>query len=345
MNNYKYMFVIPTYNTSEAILKLIKEIQQKSHYHIVVIEDGKNKNDKQYIFDEIKSMENTTLLHHYINLGKGAALKACFNHILVNYPEIKGVVTLDDDGQHCVSDALKILDSIKEKNNIFVLGYRLFSKNIPLKSYIGNNISKFIYRIVLGRKFKDTQTGLRGLSKNFMLQSLNIKANRYEFETEQLALSTQQDKKFEISEIPIKTIYIDNNKASSFRPLIDSLKIYFVLFRYALSSIITFVVDIIIFSLTLGMLNSVLISNLMARVVTTVVQFYLIKNFVFNTKSGLKTFILFVIYVLTMGVLSSSLQVAIDDYSNIGKMPSKLIIEIFLFFVNFAFLRSFLFKK
>ena len=35
-----------------------------------------------------------------MNLGKGAALKTAFNHVLCAYPELAGVVTADADGQH-----------------------------------------------------------------------------------------------------------------------------------------------------------------------------------------------------------------------------------------------------
>ena len=54
-------------------------------------------------------------------------------------------------------------------------------------------------KFVLGKSFKDTQTGLRGLSREFMKKCLAIKSNRFEFETEQLALSANEHNKINIT--------------------------------------------------------------------------------------------------------------------------------------------------
>ncbi|MFV9984440.1 MAG: hypothetical protein AB8V03_01440 [Francisella endosymbiont of Hyalomma asiaticum] len=78
----------------------------------------------------------------------------------------------------------------------FVLGCRKFTKDIPLKSYLGNTIYKKIYAFILGRKIKDTQTGLRGLSREFMKDCLSIKSNKFEFETELFVIAVHDKIKF-----------------------------------------------------------------------------------------------------------------------------------------------------
>ncbi len=340
----EYAFIIPAFNPDNKLIAVIKEIRKKSVYRIFIIDDGSSI-ESQEIFDHIENMddENIYLLKHAVNLGKGAALKTIFNYILVKFPEIEGVVALDSDGQHSTDDCLKILGELENNNNVFVLGYRTFSKDIPLKSYVGNNISKFIYKIILGRDFKDTQTGLRGLSKSFMKQCLTIKSNRFEFETEQLALAVNSNTK--IIEVPIQTIYIENNKASSFRPLVDSFKIYFVLFRYGLSSIITAIVDFIIFSFALYFGYGVIASNMFARTVSIGVQFVLLDKYVFHTKAKIINFLLFAGYVYTMGIISAWTQIGATEYLNISTISAKIIVEGILFFVNFAFLRLYIFTK
>jgi putative flippase GtrA len=346
MNNKEYAFIVPAYNPDEILLEVVKNIQLESENKIFIIDDGSNELSHN-IFEQLKSDEynNIIFIKHAINMGKGAALKTVFNHILTQYENIEGVVTLDSDGQHSIEDCMKVLDELKKDDKAFVLGHRTFSKDIPLKSYVGNNISKFIYKLVLGRGFQDTQTGLRGVSKEFMKKCLTIKSNRFEFETEQLVIATNQINDVTIIEIPIETIYIENNKASSFRPLTDSFKIYFVLFRYGLSSVLTSIVDFIVFLFILQFGISVFNSNLISRTAATFVQFFLLKKFVFNSKSGLKTFILFYVYVMVMGSFSAWIQIAITEQFGTSIIMSKTLTEIFLFFVNFAFLRSFIFNK
>ncbi len=343
-DNNKYAFVIPAFNPDEHLLEVVTNIRRKSNNKIFIIDDGSSQ-ESQNIFQQLRELhdENIYLLQHAINLGKGAALKTVFNQILVNFAEIKGVVALDSDGQHSIDNCLQVLQELEEKADAFVLGYRTFSKDIPFKSYIGNNISKFIYKIILGRGFKDTQTGLRGLSRSFIKQCLTIKSNRFEFETEQLALAVNNN--IEIIEIPIQTIYIENNKASSFRPLVDSFKIYFVLFRYALSSIITAIVDFIVFMIALSFGANIFAANMLARTVSIGVQFSLLDKFVFYTKGKLINFILFAIYVYTMGTISALTQISAIENLHMPVILAKILIEGILFFVNFAFLRLYIFTK
>jgi len=342
----QYAFIIPAYNPDKKLIEVVRNIQQVSNLKIFIIDDG-SKESTQYIFQKLlEEVDNTNIifLRHAINLGKGAALKTVFNHILVNYPLINGVVTLDSDGQHSVKDCLRVLDEVKKDGNIFVLGYRTFSKEIPIKSYIGNNISKFIYKLILGRSFKDTQTGLRGLTRSFMKECLTIKSNRFEFETEQLAKAVN-NKNIDIEEIPIKTIYIEDNKATSFRPIVDSFKIYFVLFRYGLSSIITAIVDFIIFSFALYFGYGILASNMFARTVSIGVQFLLLDKYVFHTKAKIINFLLFAGYVYIMGIVSAWTQISATEHLNISTISAKISVEGILFFVNFAFLRLYIFTK
>jgi len=345
MENELYAFVIPAYNPDENLINVVNEILTKSNNKIFIIDDGsrdESENIFQVFCDEEK-YNNVILLKHAVNLGKGAALKTVFNYILVNYSYIKGVVTLDSDGQHSIDDCLKILRRLEENNDAFVLGHRTFSKDIPLKSYVGNNISKFIYKIILGRDFKDTQTGLRALGREFMKECLKIKSNRFEFETEQLALAV--NRRIDIMEVPIQTIYIENNKASSFRPLVDSFKIYFVLFRYGLSSIITAVVDFIVFVISLSFGANVFVANMLARTVSIGVQFILLDRYVFYSKAKIINFVLFASYVYIMGILSAMTQIGIINHFETSILVTKILVEGILFFVNFAVLRLYIFTK
>ena len=235
------------------------------------------------------------------------------------------------------------MNTIQNKANTFILGSRKFSRDIPFRSCIGNTISRFVYLLALGKYFQDTQTGLRGLSKPIMEKSLIIKSNRFEFETNQLALVTQPNSKIKIIEIPIETKYFSSNKASSFRPLIDSFQIYFVLARYLGTSIVIFFIDILIFTGLLEVGSTILISNLLARAVTIVVQFFITKNFVFKSTSGIRSFLFFVFYVLLMGLVSVNIQLRLSEFMDIKPIVSKMLTEGVLFFVNFAFLRTYIF--
>ena len=61
---------------------------------------------------------------------------------------------------------------------------------------------------------------------------LEIEGQRYEYEMNMLLSAST---KYPISEVPIETIYINDNQASHFRPIRDGIMIYKDMFKFALS--------------------------------------------------------------------------------------------------------------
>jgi putative flippase GtrA len=340
-----FAFIIPAYNPDDKLVALVDQIQAQSDNLIFIVDDG-SKGTSQYVFEKLNNKflyKNIIFLKDAINMGKGSSLKKVFEYIYLELPNIKGAVTLDCDGQHSAKDAIRILCELEKSNNGLVLGCRDFNRNIPLRSYIGNNFSRFIFKIVLKKDFKDTQTGLRGLSRNFMKDCLSIKSNRFEFETEQLALAVE--KNIPISEVSIETIYIEGNKSSSFRPIVDSFKIYFVLLRYFFAAVLSSLIDLIVFSISILFGLSILNSNIWGRSISLLVNFLLLRNLVFKDKN--KSFLKFSVYigyVYLIGYISALLQVAISNHFDSNLILIKIFVESLLFIINFSFLRTVVFQ-
>lgn len=134
------------------------------------------------------------------------------------------VITVDCDGQHSVSDTLNLLNVCEKNPKDLILGKRLREGKIPLRSRLGNAITRFIYRITTGLDVYDTQTGLRAFSKTLVPFMLDIEGDRFEYEMNVLLNCPKN--KIKIREVEIKTIYINNNSGSHFNPLKDSFEIY-----------------------------------------------------------------------------------------------------------------------
>lgn len=335
-------YLIPAFQPSGRLIELVEVLSKRADGPIVVVNDGSSA-DGAPIFARLRQIPNVAVLEHAINLGKGAAIKHGINHLLVTYPDIKGIVTADADGQHAVDDILRVAEALRRNPKVLVLGAREFGPQTPLRSKFGNSISKVVYRFLLGLKLQDTQTGLRGLPVDLARHSLAIRSNRYEFEIEQLALSASLG--VPIEEVPIRTIYENNNASSHFDPFLDSARIYFVVIRYALSSVATSVVDLIAFAVLISTLPNVLAANLGSRALALGVQFALLKSFVFRAHGGFVRFLLFVAYVMAMGMLSAGLQIQLAQLTGLGVVASKLIVEIVIFIFNFLFLRDVLFAR
>jgi glycosyltransferase involved in cell wall biosynthesis len=336
-------FLIPAYKPTDRLTSVVSDLcaNLDAGDRVVVVDDGCGP-DYAAVFSRLAAMPQVNVLRNAVNLGKGAALKYGINYILTEGSKAIGIVTADADGQHAVLDIKRVGEMLRANPRAFVLGSREFGEKVPLRSKLGNSVSRVLYRLLLGLKLKDTQTGLRGMPLLLARNALSIHSNRYEFETEQLALSSSLG--IEIVEIPIQTIYEDDNSSSHFDPFLDSLRIYFVVLRYTLSSILTWAVDVIALFL-INATSSILAANLGSRAVAVGLQFYLLKAFVFRARAGLPRFLLFVLYVATMGIASATLQARLSEATGVGQALSKLLVESIIFIFNFLFLRNLFFRR
>ena len=108
--------------------------------------------------------------------------------------------------------------------------------------------------------------------------------------------------------VEIQTIYFNQNRATNFNPLKNTSRIYFVLFRYAITSLITTMVDYLVFFIAYPMLQQILAATLLARVVALIVNYILLRNSVFHSQKKVsKTFSRYVLLVIIFGVISANL--------------------------------------
>ena len=214
--------VIPCLNPDQKLIKLVQELE--SYFKdIIVVNDGSISNE---IFNKLSEKKNVKVLTHDVNKGKGEALKTAFRYYketLMN--DYSGVITLDCDGQHAVSDVIKMSEII-DKNHNFLLGTRLFNtKQTPLRNKLGNRITSWLFKKRYKVYIKDTQTGLRAIPNRLIDFSINVDGSGFEYEMNVLILLVKKNEVVE--EFDIKTIYLKNsNKNSHFKVFKDSYKIY-----------------------------------------------------------------------------------------------------------------------
>ncbi|MCI7233540.1 MAG: hypothetical protein MR546_06480 [Oscillospiraceae bacterium] len=82
-------------------------------------------------------------------------------YILENMPDEDGVVTVDADGQHKSADVLAVSLALSLHPQNLILGVRSFEGNVPIRSRIGNSVTRVVFALASGRSLSDTQTGLR----------------------------------------------------------------------------------------------------------------------------------------------------------------------------------------
>lgn len=345
--------IIPSLNPDQKFLCLLDKLRQAGWVHIITVNDGSGP-DYQPFFDAAAERFGCTVLVHAVNQGKGRALKTAFNYILASRPELKGAVTVDADGQHTPEDILKCAQALAEEPDKLILGCRDFSaENIPFRSRFGNIMTRGTMKALCGIKVSDTQTGLRGFSRPLMEKFMRIPGERFEYEMHMLIETKQLG--VGIREVPIQTIYIEENASSHFNPLRDSIKIYSVFLKFILSSLSSFVVDIVLFAILTGLLRSIpyyiIISTVGARIVSAFVNFTINKKTVFKsdapTASTLAKYFILCVVQMTLSALGVSYiyGLAFIQRMGISETVVKVVLDTILFLVSYSVQRSWVFKK
>lgn len=210
--------LIPAYKPDHLMIELLQKLK-KEDFDIIVINDGSGekyndifKQAEQYAF----------ILHQKVNKGKGAALRLGFSYINLNPTTHDYVITCDADGQHLISDIIKVNDKLHETNNI-VLGSRKFDKSVPKRSRNGNFMSRLCRTLLTKEYVQDDQCGLRGFPIKDIFNLITLQGDHYEYEMN--VICNLQIKRLRFEEVPIETVYLDNNKSSHFKPNLDTFRI------------------------------------------------------------------------------------------------------------------------
>lgn len=336
--------VVPTLDPEEEIMgKFIKELH-KEFENILVVNDGSNTSHDKF-FNSLEKM-GVKVIKHYKNFGKGRGLKNSFNYLLNEYPEIEGVITCDCDGQHSVKDIKKCAKALLKNPDKLILGVRNFDgDNVPPKSKFGNKITRNIFKIFIGLEISDTQTGLRGLSKSLMEKFMDLSGERYEYETNMLIACKNES--IELEEVEIETIYLNSNANSHFNPLRDSIMIYKLFMKYFVVAFSSFVLDIILFSAILGILDfnsKILAATILARVVSSIYNYIVNSNLVFKDMS-ISSLVKYYILVVIQMFISGCSVTYLFGLLNIPVVLIKIVVDCLLWVINLVIQREFVFKR
>ena len=359
--------IVPVYCPDEKLLEVIEGVHEAGFGHIFVVDDGsymgakstEQKAEFENIFSRLHGYVDLT--RHVVNKGKGAALKTAIARIEAvmkqerergDFTEIKGIVTVDADGQHLTEDIVNVSNTLIERPNDLILGSRAFDQDVPLKSQMGNTITRGVFALASGVKIRDTQTGLRAFSVNLIPFMKAVEGERYEYEMNMLLDAAH--KKIGMKEVTIKTVYLDGNKTSHFHVLRDSALVYKNILKFSASSLIAFVIDFVmlfVFKAIFGNFafaaeTTLLMAVVSARLVSSFSNYMINKKLVFGERTrNNNTLIKY--YLLASGILILNYLILEVLSIRLG-MPlgvAKLIAEVTLFFVSYTVQKRFIFKN
>lgn len=346
--------VIPVFNP-EPGLKTLATSLLELYDTVLIVDDGSIENKEDFNL----LPRGITIIRHEVNRGKGRAIKTAIAWLKENRPNIAAAVFVDGDGQHRISDVANVVDRSLETNRA-VLGVRDFFKaGVPFRSRLGNIVTAFLVRLMYRIPIYDTQTGLRAIPGRLFNMMLDIEGERFEYEMRLFGMLA--DFKEVLEQVPIETIYIASNRASHFRPIRDTIRIYRGLFggrflKFIASSLIGFLVDNVVFTVLVWMFGlfaisrsfNIFVSLVVARIISAGVNYFLNRHLVFNSKAkrslSLSRYAILAIAIMVLSYGGTLVLTYLVDACGVRITGIKIIVDIILFLLSYKLQKIWVFK-
>jgi glycosyltransferase involved in cell wall biosynthesis len=213
-NQLKVCVLIPSYNESETIASLVTQIVAKG-LDVMVIDDGSV--DKTA---EIAMKSGASVFRHEKNKGKGASLKEGFRRILEK--DYDAAIVMDGDNQHSPDDIPRFIDAAGQPDVDLIIGNRMSASHgmPPLRRATNRFMSRLI-SMICKQDIPDSQCGFRLIKRN-VLKEFNPVSSNFEIESETIIQAYH--KGFNISSIPVQTIYA--KQRSQINPFVDAIRFF-----------------------------------------------------------------------------------------------------------------------
>ena len=161
----KVLIIIPAYNESQNIEKVVDNIvEHYPQYDYVIINDG-SKDDTR----EVCRKRKYNYINLSINLGIGGAVQTGYK-----YARDKGydvAVQIDGDGQHDIAFLEEMLPILEKNEADIVIGSRFINKDGFQSSAMrrfGIHFLSLLIWICTGKHIKDVTSGFRAVNKRFI---------------------------------------------------------------------------------------------------------------------------------------------------------------------------------
>ncbi len=183
--------IIPCFNESKTILSLIDAVKKSpiKNREIIIVDDGSQDGTRD-ILNKLNDPE-VRIIFHSKNKGKGAALRTGFN-------EAKGDICIvqDADLEYDPQEFPLVIQPILDGKADVVFGSRFQSGRPHRVVYfwhrIGNGLLTLMSNLFTDLNLSDMETCYKAFRRE-VIQSVNIRENRFGFEPEVTAKISKMD--------------------------------------------------------------------------------------------------------------------------------------------------------
>lgn len=223
MSNEKIAILIPCYNESLTIKKVINDFQRELPEANIYVYDN-NSTDNTY---EI-ALNEGAIVKKEPRQGKGNVIRQMFFDIEADY-----YLMVDGDDTYPAENSKELIAALTEGRADMVIGDRLsngtyFNENKRAFHDFGNNLVKNSINRLYKANIKDVMTGYRGFNRMFV-KSFPVMSSGFQIETEFTIHAL--DKRFKLIEIPIDYRDRPEGSESKLDTYSDGIKVLLTIFK------------------------------------------------------------------------------------------------------------------
>jgi len=216
MEKKKIAVIIPCYNESVTIEKVVKEYKKVLPEADIYVYDN-NSTDGT---DVIAKKAGAIVKYEY-KQGKGNVIRSMFRNI-----DADCYLMIDGDDTYPCESAREMCDYILDGKADMVIGDRLsstyFKENKRAFHNFGNKLVRLLINKLFKSKIKDIMTGYRAFSYDFV-KTFPVLSKGFEIETEMTIHAL--DKNFKLVEIPVEYRDRPDGSVSKLNTFSDGIKV------------------------------------------------------------------------------------------------------------------------
>ncbi len=214
--NKKIAVLIPCYNESKTIEKVVKDYKKALPEADIYVYDNNSKDHT----DEIARKAGAIVRYEY-KQGKGNVIRTMFREI-----EADCYLMIDGDDTYPAENAREMCDLVLAGKADMVIGDRLsstyFTENKRPFHNFGNKIVRWLINKLFKNNVKDIMTGYRAFSNQFV-KGFPVLSKGFEIETEMTIHAV--DKNFKLVEIPVTYRDRPQGSVSKLNTYSDGIKV------------------------------------------------------------------------------------------------------------------------
>lgn len=217
----KVVVGIPAFDEERMIAKVV--VRSMKYADAVIVVDDGSTDDTGIIAEAL----GAHVIRHQKNLGKGAAIRDCFDWAKQKGADV--LVTLDGDGQHDPSAIPKLVEALQQSAADVVVGSRMGRPpNMPKPRWMGARMLDLATQVKVGDRVVDAQSGFRAYSRKAIE---TLVAAEYGMGVDSEIIMRAQGAGMRIIEVPIDVRY-SGAKTSTHNPFMQTLDVTFSVVKF-----------------------------------------------------------------------------------------------------------------